>query len=565
VVIGLGNEFRHDDGIGPAVVGRLRDHAPSGVALVITDGEPTRLIEAWTGAALAVVVDAVRAEPPHPGRVHRFVVDRPGAGAGRPASSHGLGLDDAIALAVALDRMPGRLIVHAIEASDLSQGVGLTPAVAAAVPIVAAAILDDLAASRGNPENAVGQRANRSGDGGSGLVLVLNSGSSSVKFALLDPGNGQRVLDGMAEKVGTPGAVLHIQQEGGVPVTEQPGHSSYQAVISQILSCLPSSGPGLVGVGHRVVHGGERFTASVLVDDEVIASIRSSSPLAPLHNPANLAGIEAVSAVRPDLPQAAVFDTAFHQTIPPAAFRYAVPQEWYTRYGVRRYGFHGTSHRFVSERAAALLGRPLGELRLVTAHLGNGCSLAAVRDGVSADTTMGLTPLEGLVMGTRSGDVDPGMFGYLASQAGLTVAELTRDLNTASGLAALSGVGNDMRTVESAAAGGDERARLALEVFVHRLAKAVAGMVVGLGRLDALVFTGGIGEKSTEVRSLVLARLGFLGLAEDSAANARHGRATGGRISPDGPVLALIVPTDEELMIARDTARLIAASDGIGR
>jgi acetate kinase len=234
-----------------------------------------------------------------------------------------------------------------------------------------------------------------------------------------------------------------------------------------------------------------------------------------------------------------------------------VPEEWYTRYGVRRYGFHGTSHRFVSQRAADLLGRPLGELRLVTAHLGNGCSLAAVRDGVSVDTTMGLTPLEGLVMGTRSGDVDPGVFGYLASQAGLTVAELTRELNEASGLAGLSGVGNDMRAVEAAAATGDERARLALEVFVHRLAKAVAGMVVGLERLDALVFTGGIGEKSVTVRSQVLARLAFLGLAEDPVANAGHGRATGGRISPDGPVLALVVPTDEELMIARDAARLI--------
>jgi len=255
-----------------------------------------------------------------------------------------------------------------------------------------------------------------------------------------------------------------------------------------------------------------------------------------------------------------VFDTAFHQTMPPRAFRYAVPEEWFTRYGVRRYGFHGTSHRFVSERAAALLGRPLGELRLVTAHLGNGCSLAAVRHGVSVDTTMGLTPLEGLVMGTRSGDVDPGVFGYLAGRAGLTVDQLTDELNTASGLTGLSGVGNDMRTVQAAAADGNERARLALEVFVHRLAKAIAGMVVGLERLDALVFTGGIGEHSAEIRSLVLARLAFLGLAEDPEANARDGRTTGGLIGPDGPALAMVVPTDEELMIARDTARLIGGT-----
>jgi acetate kinase len=220
--------------------------------------------------------------------------------------------------------------------------------------------------------------------------------------------------------------------------------------------------------------------------------------------------------------------------MPPHAFRYAVPEEWYTRYGVRRYGFHGTSHRFVSEQAAALLGRPLRELGLVTAHLGNGCSAAAVRDGVSVDTTMGLTPLGGLVMGTRSGDVDPDVLGYLADQAGLSIGELTRALNTASGLAGLSGVGNDMRSVEAAAAGGDDRARLALEVFVHRLAEAIAGLVVSLDRLDALVFTGGIGENSAVVRGLVLARLGFLGLAEDTEANARHGRDTGCRISRPG-------------------------------
>jgi acetate kinase len=405
-----------------------------------------------------------------------------------------------------------------------------------------------------------------------GLVLVLNSGSASVKFAVLAPASGERVLAGMAEPIGTPGTELRIQRRQGDVVTERLPEGSYQAVISRILGHLPeaglgtaqdrSSGPGeayLVGAGHRVVHGGERFTASVLVDDEVIAAIRSSSHLAPLHNPANLAGIEAVRAVRPGLPQVAVFDTAFHQTMPPRAFRYAVPEEWYTRYGVRRYGFHGTSYRFVTERAAALLGRPLTELRLVAAHLGNGCSVAAVRDGVSVDTTMGLTPLEGLVMGTRSGDIDPGVFGYLADQAGLTIDELNETLYTASGLQGLSGVSNDMRAVQAAAAEGAERARLALEVFVHRLAKAIAAMVVGLERLDALVFTGGIGENSAIVRGQVLARLGFLGLTEDAEANARNGRDTAGRISLDGPAVAMVVPTDEELMIARDTARLTAA------
>ncbi len=392
-------------------------------------------------------------------------------------------------------------------------------------------------------------------DGSPGPVLVLNSGSSSVKFALLRPATGERLLGGIGERLDDPGAVLRIRRYPGLQTEERLPGATHQDVIARVLEHV--AGHPVLGAGHRVVHGGERFTASVLIDDEVIAAVRSFSHLAPLHNPANLAGIEAVRAILPDLPQVAVFDTSFHQTMPPRAFRYAVPEEWYTRYGVRRYGFHGISHRFVSGRAAEMLGRPPGELRLVTAHLGNGCSAAAVRDGKSVDNTMGMTPLAGLVMGTRSGDVDPGLHAYLAERAGLSIDEITGALNAESGLLGLSGVSNDMRTVETAAAGGNERARLALEVFAYRLAMAVAALVVGLERLDALVFTGGIGENSPVVRGLVLAQLGFLGLAEDVAANAAHGRDTGGRISPAGPVLALVVPTDEELLIARDTARVI--------
>ena len=380
-----------------------------------------------------------------------------------------------------------------------------------------------------------------------------------MKFALIAAGTGERVWGGLAEKLGTAGAVLHVSPAPDSAGEEEEAlpDGSRSAVIARILDRVPDG--ILLGAGHRVVHGGDRFSASVLIDDEVIAAIRSFAPLAPLQNPADLEGIEAIRAARPGLPQVAVFDTAFHQTMPPAAYRYAVPEQWYTRYGVRRYGFHGTSHRFVGERAAALLGKRPDEVRLVTVHLGNGCSAAAIRDGVSVDTTMGLTPLEGLVMGTRSGDVDPGVFGYLAGQTGQDAGELTDVLNTRSGLLGLSGVSNDMRAVQDAAAGGDERARLALEVFVHRLAKAIAGLVTSLERLDALVFTGGIGENSAVVRGLVLARLGFLGLAEDPGANAAHGRATGGRISRPAPVRALVVPTDEELMIARDTARLVSA------
>jgi acetate kinase len=385
--------------------------------------------------------------------------------------------------------------------------------------------------------------------GSAAFVLVLNSGSSSVKFALLDPETGERPLNGQLENIGGSGG-------------------SYHDAITQILGRLDDAGHvDLAGAGHRVVHGGERFSASALVDGEVLAAIRSFSRLAPLHNPANLAGIEAVSAARPGLPQVAVFDTAFHQTMKPAAYRYAVPDEWYARYGVRRYGFHGTSYRFVSERAATLLGRPAAghpsaALRLVIAHLGNGCSAAAISGGVSVDTTMGLTPMEGLVMGTRSGDVDPGLLGYLAELTGQDAAGLTEVLDTRSGLLGLSGTTNDMRTILQAAESGDERARLALDVFVHRLARAVAGLTASLGGLDALVFTAGIGEHSPAVRSAVLARLGFLGLAEDPGANAAHGQLSGGRISLPGPVQALVVPTDEELMIARDTARLVAGSPG---
>ena len=396
--------------------------------------------------------------------------------------------------------------------------------------------------------------------GGSGrLVLVLNSGSSSVKFALLAPGSGERLMAGIGERLGTPEAALRVQQFPAAAVEERLHGGSHRDVVARVLELLAAGHPGvhLLGAGHRVVHGGERFTFSVRVDNSVIVALRASSHLAPLHNPANIAGIEAVRSVLPDLPQVAVFDTAFHQTMPPHAFRYAVPEKWYTDHGVRRYGFHGISHRFVSEQAAAMLGRSPRELRLVTAHLGNGCSATAVRDGVSVDTTMGLTPLERLVMGTRSGDVDPGMLDYLAGRTGMDVGQLIRALNVDSGLQGLSGVGNDMRAIEAAAAAGNERAQLALAVFVHRLCKAIAGLVVELERLDALVFTGGIGENSAVIRSLVLSRLAFLGLAEDTRANADHGRHTAGRVSLAGPVLALVVPTDEELLIARDTAHVI--------
>jgi len=390
-------------------------------------------------------------------------------------------------------------------------------------------------------------------------VLVLNCGSSSVKFAVIDPATGERLMTGLGERVGAADAALHIKQDGRAE-TLTPDGGSHADVLRVVLDQVEGLGVTVSGVGHRVVHGGPDFTASALVDDAVLAAIEAVTDLAPLHVPANVAGIEAARDVLPDLPQVAVFDTAFHLTMPPYAYRYAVPSSWYTEHGVRRYGFHGTSHRYVSAQAAELLGRPLTELRLVTAHLGNGCSAAAVRAGESVDTTMGLTPLEGLMMGTRSGDVDPGVTGYMADRLGLDAQGVVKALNSSSGLLGVSGVSNDMRTVAAAAAEGSTDAQLALDMFCYRLAKYVAALVVPLGRLDALVFTGGIGEHNPPIRAAVLSHLGFLGLTEDTDANAVAGRDTNGRITEPGPVQAIVVPTDEELVIARDTADLIPAA-----
>ncbi len=393
-------------------------------------------------------------------------------------------------------------------------------------------------------------------------VLVLNCGSSSVKVALVDPGSGERRLTGLAERVGSSEATVHLWRDG-VEETSTPQDPSSRGALTHLMGSLTDEErAGLVGVGHRVVHGGSRFSASVAVDDQVLAGLRTLVDLAPLHMPANLLGIETARDRLPGLAQVAVFDTAFHQTMPPVAYRYAVPQEWYAEHHVRRYGFHGTSHRYVSARAADVLGRPPEDLRLVVLHLGNGCSAAAVRGGESIDTTMGLTPLEGLVMGTRSGDVDPGLLGYVAPRLGLDVEGVVDALNTRSGLLGLSGLSNDMRTVCEAAARGSEDASLALDVFCYRAAKSVGALAVALGGLDAVVFTGGIGEHSAEVRRRILSHLSVLGLHEDPDANADHGRRTGARVSAEGDRVAIVVPTDEELLIARDTAQLAGRTAG---
>lgn len=389
-------------------------------------------------------------------------------------------------------------------------------------------------------------------------VLVLNCGSSSVKFALIEPESGDREFTGLAERVGTPEVSVRFDVEGTRTVVDGLDDPTHRGVIDIVLERMREwarpKGVTVAAVGHRVVHGGEKFASSVVLDDAAMEAVKECVPLAPLHNPANIVGIQAAQAALPDIQQVGVFDTAFHQTMEPEAYRYAVPEDWYTEYGVRRYGFHGTSHMYVAQQAAQLDGRPLSELRIITAHLGNGCSLAAVKGGQSVDTSMGLTPLEGLVMGTRSGDVDPGVLTYMAKASGANGTQINDALNKKSGLLGLSGTSNDMRSVIQSAEAGDPRAQLALDVFEYRLAKYIASLVVPLGGLDILVFTGGIGENSIPTRERVLRKLEFLGLNVDVEANDVRGKAA--RVTADGPVAAWVVPTDEELVIAREAYRL---------
>ena len=395
-----------------------------------------------------------------------------------------------------------------------------------------------------------------------GRVLATNCGSSSVKLALVDPRTGERAVEGLAERVGTADVALHLRRGREAVALEAPDDVSHLGVVSAMVHALSDDERASVSAtGHRVVHGGARFTASVLVDDEVLAGLADVTHLAPLHTPGNIAGILAARAALPGVPDVAVFDTAFHRTLPPHAYRYAVPKAWFEEHGVRRFGFHGISHRYVSGRAAEMLGRDVRDLHLVTVHLGNGCSACAVREGESVDTTMGLTPLEGLVMGTRSGDIDAGALGYVGHRTGLDLDGVVAALTHESGLLGISGLSNDMRTLVEAADAGDGDAALAVDVFCYRAAKAVCAMASGLDRIDAVVLTGGIGEHATVVRSRIMRHLGVLGVVEDAAANAEHGRSTYGRVSAEGATYVLVVPTDEELMIARDTAALVATVD----
>lgn len=391
------------------------------------------------------------------------------------------------------------------------------------------------------------------------LVLILNCGSSSVKAAVMDVAKKEVLMSCLAEKVGNPDAYITFKVNGEKNKHDLSAPHDHTAAVMALLDELKKLGlyDGVKAIGHRVVHGGERFTQSTVITPEVLRDIEACIVLAPLHNPAHILGIQAAQQAFPQLPQVAVFDTAFHQTMPPHAFHYAVPTSLYTKYGVRRYGAHGTSYRFVAQETAAILNRDINQMSMVIAHLGNGASITAVKNGQSQDTSMGLTPLEGLVMGTRSGDIDPSIFSFLAANANMSIDQVTEMLNKESGMLGLSNLSNDCRILEEAAANGDQGAELALNVFAYRLAKYVGSMTVAAGGLDALVFTGGIGENSDSMRKKVVDYLHVFGLKLDDQANldARFGKS--GVISTkDSKGNILVVPTNEELMIALDTAEL---------
>jgi len=390
-------------------------------------------------------------------------------------------------------------------------------------------------------------------------VLVLNSGSSSVKFQFVRMEDESLLAKGIVEKIGSSDAIIQYQPEGKNKIREIREVRNHEMAIEMVLSLLRHPQHGVIrdqseidGIGHRVVHGGEDFSGSVLITDKVKAAVRKCIQFAPLHNPANLKGIEACEALLPGIPQIGVFDTAFHQTIPPYAFIYGLPYALYQKLRIRRYGFHGTSHSFVAARAAELLKRPLADLKIITCHLGNGASITAVKGGHSIDTTMGFTPLEGLVMGTRCGSIDPALVPYIMEREKLGTKEIDSIMNKNSGMLGLTETSNDMREIEQEAARGSERHKLAIDIYCYTIKKYIGAYMAALGGVDAIVFTGGIGENSRLVRCLVLEAMEPLGVAVDPGKN----EANEFDISA-GPVKILVVPTNEELAIARDTKTIL--------
>lgn len=387
-------------------------------------------------------------------------------------------------------------------------------------------------------------------------VLVVNTGSSSLKYSLVDASNGDTPGHGLIERIGESSGILRHHGPNG-ETTVEGSIDDHESAFRMALDAFASHGPDLasydvVAVGHRVVHGGEHFSQPVLICDDVIRAVTDLIPLAPLHNPANLSGIAGAQALFPDLPQVAVFDTAFHQTLPPAAYTYAVPSAWVTEHAIRRYGFHGTSFSFVSRAAADLLDNPVAEVNLIVAHLGNGASITAVRGGKSVETSMGMSPLEGLVMGTRSGDVDPALHAHLNRELGWSLDEIDRILNRESGLKGLAGE-NDFREILEMRAAGNRAAILAFDVFCHRLRKYIGAYYAVLGRVDAVVFTGGVGENAAPMRAVTLAGLAGLGITVDEELNAVRSKKSRAISPEDSDVAVLVVPTNEEWEIARQS------------
>lgn len=398
-------------------------------------------------------------------------------------------------------------------------------------------------------------------------ILVLNSGSSSVKYKLIDlNGDADTTLaEGGVEKIGLAGGFLKFKRADGSKEIVDLGLTDHNGAVKAILANLTDEKEGCINsydeieaVGHRLVHGGEKFSQSVIIDEDVKAKVRECYDIAPLHNPANMTGVEAITAIMPNVPQVGVFDTAFHQTMPAKAFMYALPYKYYKEDGVRRYGFHGTSHRYVSAEVCKFLGVDINNQRIITCHIGNGASMAAIVNGKCVDTSMGLTPVEGLMMGTRVGDVDPGALTYLMLKHNLTAEQVQTMINKESGLLGVSGVSNDMREIDEAIKNGNEQARLALDMYMLRITKYIGAYAAEMGGVDTIVFTGGVGENQTALRENVCATLGYMGVEIDKDVNAASRGIEAIISSAASRVKVCVIPTDEELMIARDTQELVS-------
>ncbi len=393
-------------------------------------------------------------------------------------------------------------------------------------------------------------------------VLVINCGSSSLKYQVINSDSEEVLAKGLCERIGIDGRLVY-QPKGGEKETTDAPMPTHKEAVSMVLEALVNEKTGALksldeigAVGHRVVHGGEKFTTSTVITDEVLKTVEECNDLAPLHNPANIIGINACRELMPNVPMVAVFDTAFHQTMPKKAFMYGVPYEYYEKYGVRKYGFHGTSHSFVSKRAAEIVGKPYDSLKTIVCHLGNGASICAVYNGKSVDTSMGLSPLEGLIMGTRSGDVDPSVIEFIANKENLSVSDVLNILNKKSGVEGISGVSSDFRDLEAAAHDGNEKAILATDMFSYRVAKYVGSYVAAMNGVDVIAFTAGIGENTSFIRKKILAYLGYLGITVDEKANEVRGEEKLISTS-DSKVAVYVIPTNEELAIARETVALV--------